>query len=158
IVVDEAHHGVADSYRRILDYCEAFSEEGPLTLGVTATPQRGDDVGLNAVFQKIVYQKTILEMIEANYLSDLRAVELRVKVDVHAPHPRAGDLIESEIEDLLLEADAPEHIVRAYLDHARDRKALLFTPTVKLAHLMAELFQHAGVAAEAVDGTTPIEE
>ncbi len=158
IVVDEAHHAVAESYRRVLDHCGAFTEHGPLTLGVTATPRRGDDVGLDNVFQEIVFQKGLLQMIEAGYLSDLRAIQLRLQADFHALHTRAGDFIDAEVESLLLEADAPKLIVKAYLEHAGDRKALLFVPTVRLAHDMAELFQCAGVAAGAIDGATPTEE
>ncbi len=158
IVVDEAHHAVADSYRRILDHCGAFEDAGPLTLGVTATPKRGDDVGLDSVFQEIVFHKDILEMIGGGYLADLRGLQIRLKADFHGLHTRAGDFIDAEVENLLLEADAPEKIVQAYLEHARGRKALLFTPTVKFAHTMAGMFQQANITAEALDGTTPTEE
>jgi ATP-dependent helicase IRC3 len=158
IIVDEAHHAVAESYRRVLEYCGAFSKNAPLTLGVTATPQRGDDVGLGAVFEEIVYQKPLREMILAGYLADLRALQIRLKVDFHRLHTRMGDFLDGEIEDLLLEANAPDSIVQAFLGHACDRKALLFVPTVNLAHAMAELFRHASVPAEALDGTTPPDE
>jgi ATP-dependent helicase IRC3 len=158
IVVDEAHHAVAESYRRILDFCGAFAEDGPLTLGVIATPMRGDDIGLDVVFQGIIYKKTILEMIQGGYLADLRALEIRIKADFHDLHTRGRDFINGEVEELLLQADAPEYVVGAYLEHARGRKALLFTPTVKLAHMMADLFQEAGIVAESLDGTTPIDE
>jgi len=40
LVVDEAHHATAPTYRRILRHCGAFAADGPLTLGVTATPER----------------------------------------------------------------------------------------------------------------------
>jgi ATP-dependent helicase IRC3 len=158
IVVDEAHHAVAESYRCILAHCGAFSEGGPLTLGVTATPQRGDDVGLDAVFQESVYQKTIREMILAGYLADLRALRIGIKADFNSLHTRMGDFLDGELEEMLLEADAPGQIIQAYQQYANGRKALLFTPTVKIAHVMATVFQHAGVAAEALDGSTPIEE
>ena len=58
IIIDEAHHAWADSYRKILTYCRAFEPDGPLTLGVTATPERGDHESLGEIFQEIVYQKT----------------------------------------------------------------------------------------------------
>jgi superfamily II DNA or RNA helicase len=158
IVVDEAHHAVADSYRRILDHCGAFSEHGPLCLGVTATPRRRDNIGLDNIFQEVIYHKGILEMIGGGYLADLRAIQLRLKADFHALHTRMGDFVDSEIENLLLEANAPKLIVNAYLEHARDRKTLLFGPTVKFAHGLASLFLEAGIAAAALDGATPPEE
>lgn len=48
VIIDEAHHAWADSYRRILSHVRAFEPEGPLTLGVTATPERGDHESLGA--------------------------------------------------------------------------------------------------------------
>ncbi|HZA24629.1 MAG TPA: DEAD/DEAH box helicase family protein [Dehalococcoidia bacterium] len=137
VVVDEAHHGVADSYQRILEHLGCFSEDGPLTCGFTATPERGDKVGLGDVWERIVYQKTLLEMITAGYLCDLRAKRITLEADfdqVHTPH---GDFVERELESALLNADAPKHVVAAYQEHAPGRKALVFTSTVKLAHEMS---------------------
>jgi ATP-dependent helicase IRC3 len=158
VVVDEAHHAVADSYRRVLRYLGALTDEGPLILGVTATPTRGDDVGLEAVFQEIVYQKTMLEMITSGYLCDLRAIQIQLAADFHGLHTRAGDLIEGEVEALLMEADAPKHMAQAYREHARGRKALLFTPTVRMAEAMAARLRREGLAAEALSGETPRDE
>jgi len=158
IIVDEAHHAVAATYRQILERAGAFTHGGPLTLGVTATPQRGDRVGLDHVFQQIVYHKTLREMILAGYLSDLRALQIRVEADFRQLRTRAGDFLDHEVADLLLQADAPEKIVQAYLDHALGRKALLFTPTVAFAETIAHLFRAAGVATESINAATPLEE
>jgi ATP-dependent helicase IRC3 len=158
IVVDECHHAVAESYRRVLEFLGAFEPDGPLTLGVTATPVRGDDVGLDAVFQEIVYQETILEMIAAGYLCDLKAMQIRLAADFHGLHTRGGDLIEGELEDLLMEANASEHVARTYREHALGRKALLFTPTIATAQAMADTLRRDGIAAEALSGKTPLDE
>lgn len=154
IVIDEAHHAVAQSYQDVLGYLGACQDDGPLTLGVTATAKRGDKAALGEVFQEIVFERSILEMIEAHYLCDLRAVQVRVAADFNDLHTRAGDFVDSEVEQALLDADAPEHVVKAYQEHADGRKALLFTPTVKLAHAMAQAFREAGIAAEALHGGT----
>ena len=82
IVVDEAHHAAADSYRRILMNLGAFGPDGPLVVGFTATPERGDKLGLDAVFQHIVYRQDILPMIEQGYLVDLRAVQVRLAANL----------------------------------------------------------------------------
>src|SRR2546425_5109267 len=73
IVIDEAHHAPAPSYRRILDYCRAWRADGPLVVGVTATPARGDRHSPREGFDRIVYQKTLLGMMHAGYPVDLRA-------------------------------------------------------------------------------------
>ena len=56
IVIDEVHHAPAPTYRRILDYCRARHPDGPLVVGVTATPERGDHHSLRQVFDRIVYE------------------------------------------------------------------------------------------------------
>ena len=158
LVVDEAHHAVAPTYLRILEYLGAFNTNGPLCVGFTATPERGDGAGLGAVWQKIVYQKTILEMLLAGYLCDLRAVRVSVAVNLNQVRVRGGDYAEGELGRAMMHANAPAHVVAAYQEHAAGRKTLVFTPTVDLAHAMAESFESAGVRAEALDGQTPDEE
>ena len=61
VVVDEAHHAAAPSYRAVLDELGAFAPVGPLVLGVTATPGCGDGVGLHEIFEAIVFRMTIEE-------------------------------------------------------------------------------------------------
>ena len=46
-------------------------------------------------------------------------------------------------------------MLAAYRKHASGRKALVFAPTVALAHRMAAVFREAGISAEALDGNTP---
>ena len=89
IVIDEAHHAPAPTYRRILDYCRAWHPDGPLVVGVTATPERGDHHSLRTIFDGIVYQKTLLEMMQAGYLVDLRALQVLLKADFDALRTRS---------------------------------------------------------------------
>jgi ATP-dependent helicase IRC3 len=156
IVIDEAHHAPAPTYRRILEYCQAWHPDGPLVVGVTATPARGDHHSLRQVFDGIVYRKTLLEMMQAGYLVDLRALQVLLQADFDALRTQQGDFVEAELESLLLAANTPAQVLAAFQAHAADRKALLFTPTVALAYAMAATFCAAGIAAEALDGTTPL--
>jgi ATP-dependent helicase IRC3 len=156
IVIDEAHHAPAPTYRRILDYCRAWRANGPLVVGVTATPERGDRQSLRPVFERIVYQKSLVEMMQAGYLVDLRAIQVLLQADFDALRTPHGDFVDAELESLLLAANAPAQVLAAFQAHAANRKALLFTPTVALAYAMAETFQRSGISAEALDGTTPL--
>lgn len=155
IVVDEAHHANAASYRRVLDGLGSFDDRGPLTLGVTATPERGDGAGLGAVWQEIVYRVSILDLIRDGYLADLRAVQVRLTADFNRLKTRAGDFSGGELEDVLLDANAPEHAVLAYRQYAEGRKTIVFCPTVRTGQRMAEAFQRADIPAESLDGTMP---
>lgn len=155
VIIDEGHHLTADSYGRILDHLHVADPEGPLGVGVTATPERGDGEPLAG--WSVVFRRELLEMIRAGYLADLRALQVRIEADFSSLHVRAGDFIEREAERMLLEANAPEHAARAYCEHAAGRQALLFTPTMRAAHAMSKALETAGVRAEALDGETPIE-
>ena len=155
VVIDEAHHAAADSYRRVIDY---FSET-ELILGVSATLERHDKRQLGDVWEKVVFTRTILEMIEAGYLSDIRAHAVSlVGVDFTKLKVSHGDFIDSEVAEMLMEAHAPEVAVRAYNEHAAGRKTIIFTPTVAVAHAMADEFTRSGIKAAAVDGQMDIEE
>ena len=154
VVVDEAHHATADSYRRVLDWVDG----SPLLLGVTATPERADGASLGEVWDEVVYSRSLLEMIRAGYLVDLRGLRVRLAFDFSRLRVSHGDFVDADAAAALTAADAPAHACAAYLEHAAGRKALLFTPTVELAHLMAEAFRARGVPAEAVDGSLPLEE
>ena len=66
IVVDEAHHAVAESYRRSLTIFGLFKPETSRYLvGFTATPRRGDKQGLGEVFQEVCYARDLRQMIGA---------------------------------------------------------------------------------------------
>ncbi len=156
IVIDEAHHAPAPSYRRILEYCRAWRSDGPLVVGVTATPARGDRQSLRQVFDAIVYQQSLVAMMQAGYLVDLRAIQVLLQADFDALRTQRGDFVDADLETLLLAANAPAQVLAAFQAHAADRKALLFTPTVAMAYAMADTFCTAGIAAEALDATTPL--
>jgi superfamily II DNA or RNA helicase len=150
VIVDEAHHAGARSYRRILEHLDS----SPLILGVTATPQRTRG-NLGEVWQEIVYQRAIAEMIAAGYLVDVRGIRVGLEaIDLETVAQKGGDFDADQLGDALEQASAPAHVLAAYLEHARDRKTVVFVPTVALAHRMAETFRQAGVAAEALDGST----
>src|SRR4029450_13522090 len=140
-VIHDAPPPPAPPYRRILEYCRAWHPDGPLVVGVTATPERGDRHSLREVFERIVYKKTLLERVEAGYLVDLRALQVLLQADFDALRTQQGDFVEAELETLLLAANAPAQVLAAFQAHAAERKALLFTPTVALAYAMAATFR-----------------
>jgi hypothetical protein len=159
VILDEAHHAVASTWRAVLEDLGAFSEDGPLCVGFTATPERADGKALGDLFPKVVYQRSILEMIEAGYLVDVRGLRVRLEgLDLRTVKRVAGDYQDGDLGRALENADAPTHAVCAYLEHAEGRKAIVFTPTVNLAVGMADAFRTAGVPAGWVSGTMPLSE
>ena len=92
IVIDEAHHAAAPSYRRVIDYFNP-----PFLLGVTATPQRSDSVRLVDVFDEIVYYKSIQDLIEDGWLSPLIGYRVKTNVDISDVEIQNGDYITSSL-------------------------------------------------------------
>jgi superfamily II DNA or RNA helicase len=158
IVVDECHHASAATYVAVLRHLGSFAEAGPLTVGVTATPERSDKAKLGAIWQEIVYQRSMLEMIAAGYLVDLRAIQVGTDADLGRLKVVHGDLQDAEIADELIASGAIPQVAGAYLKHARDRKGIAFTPTVRVAYLLASELTARGIPAEALDGTTATDE
>ena len=155
VVIDEAHHAAAKTYQQIID-----GVMGPETLlfGVSATLERGDGKGLDHVFDEIVFERDVLWMIQKGYLSDIRAVQVMLDANFGQLHTRGGDYVRGEVEDMLQAAAAPKHALKAYLEHAAGRKAIIFTPTVETAYEFAEAFNEGGIRAGVVHGELPIEE
>lgn len=178
VVVDEAHHAAADSYRSILTALRAGEPEraatpeevdggcelgvmpaGPLLLGVTATPDRGDGKGLDDLFDEITFNYDILWGIRAGYLSDLRGLRIHVStLNLADVKVRRGDYDAGQAGAAMETAQAERYVVAAYLEHALGRRTLVFTPTVEVARLIAEEFVAAGISAAYVHGGTPTEE
>ncbi len=159
IIVDEAHHAAADSYQRVLTELGAFEDDGPLVLGVTATPQRADSLSLETTFQEVVYHRDILSMIRAGYLCELKGRQITLEaLSLTGVKTRGGDYVAEQVASALEAAEAPYHGVRAWQRYAAGRKTIVFTPTIALAHEFADKFRAAGVAARGLSGETPTDE
>ena len=73
-IIDEAHHSAAPTYEKLVRELGFMSDDPKkMLLGVTATPKRGDGVGLSSIFQEIVFNRSIAWGIKNSYLSPLSA-------------------------------------------------------------------------------------
>lgn len=153
IVIDEAHHAAAPTYRRILDY---FSN--PFTLGVTATPQRSDNTRLTDVFDEIVYYKTIVDLIQEGWLSRLVGYRIKTDTDISEVQTREGDYIAGQLEDTINTPQRNALIVASYMEICGTSKAIAFCAGVEHAHDLASSFTSANIAAEVIVGTTSSEQ
>ncbi len=159
IVVDEAHHAVADTYRRILDHFRLFDAGTPrLLVGFTATPRRGDGRALGEVFQEIVYARGLPEMIRDGWLCAVRGWRVTTAVDLDDVPVRHGDFVESRLAAVVNVAERNAAVLRAYQQLATGRRAIVFCADVAHARAMADTFQSGGVATRAVWGAMPPDE
>jgi ATP-dependent helicase IRC3 len=152
IVIDEAHHAAAQSYRRILDYFDA-----PFILGVTATPQRSDSVRLTDVFQEIVYYKTIQDLIQDGYLSRLVGYRVKTDTDISGVETNNGDYIASQLEETINNPARNAAVVAAYEQIVPGKKAIVFASGIAHAEALAISFKHK-VPTEVLLGSTSEED
>ena len=151
IIVDEAHHAVAPSYRAILD---AFPDAK--VLGVTATPDRADERAMGQVFDSVAFVYEIQQAIAEGYLCPIRVQRVLVDaIDLRAVRKVAGDFNQGEL-DIVMSAEEVLHgVVKPTLELAGKRRTIVFTTSVENAHRMAEIFnRYSPDSARAVDGGT----
>lgn len=157
VIVDEAHHAAAESYRVILDHFGCFTGLTP-AIGFSATLVRSDKGDLSEVWEKVVCRKDILDLIP-EYLCDVRGKLVTVDgLSLSEIKTTRGDFSESSLTDALLTAEAQRFVVDAYFEYARDRKTIVFTPTVEAARRFNDQFARAGVRSAVIWGAMPAEE
>ena len=153
IVIDEAHHAAAPTYRRILDYFE-----NSFTLGVTATPQRSDNTRLTDVFDEIVYYKTIVDLIQEGWLARIVGYRIQTDTDISEVQSREGDYVASQLQDTINTPERNATIVASYMEICGTSKAIAFCAGVEHANDLAISFRQASINAEVIVGTTPSEQ
>lgn len=159
IVVDEAHHATAATYKRVLDHFDVFAPDTPrLVVGFTATPKRGDGQGLNQVFERIVFSRSLPEMITAGYLAPVAGYRVETEVDLSATRSRMGDFVVSQLAEAVNVVERNALVIDVYRKHLAGRKTLCFCVDVAHARCLAAAFAEAGVASGAVYGSMSHEE
>jgi ATP-dependent helicase IRC3 len=157
VIQDEAHLSVSDSFKRVYDHFGLTepNPQGPLFLGITATPNRSDGQGLRALFDEIIFDMGIQKGIESGWLCDLIGYRVKGNADLDKVHTRAGDLAQNELEK---EVNTPERnaiIVKEWCKVAWDKRTLCFTVDVQHALDLAEAYKAHGIQARAVWGDDP---
>src|ERR1700761_7176932 len=157
IIQDEAHIGMADSFKRVYDHFGLLepNPEGPLFLGITATPNRNDGQGLKALFDEIVFDMGIRKGIESGWLCDIRAMRVSGKANLDDVHVRGGELIEGELAEAVNTPQRNAIVVKEWAKHAWGRRTICFTANVQHALDLAATFAAHGIPAKAVWGEDP---
>lgn len=154
LIVDEAHHSAADTWKRAI---EALSPA--LLLGLTATPKRGDGLALDGLFDEIVYSVPMAKLVELQMLARPVGLRIGTSTSLDSVHTRAGELVESELAVVCNTPERNATVVGAYLEHCADRKAtIVFCVDVAHARDLTDAFLAAGITAAYVVGSTPTAE
>lgn len=130
ILVHNCHHAAAGTYRKIFDH---FRPEK--LIGFTATPNRGDKVRLNDVFQKIIFQRDLRWGIENGYLCGIQCLRVNIGYDLSAVHTRQGDYAPGELDQAM--GGTADAIAEAYQKYAKGA-TLIFAVSVRHAREIAD--------------------
>ena len=153
VVYDECHHAPAEDNQRVLRALGAFEPGWSGTLlGFTATTSRGDGQGLDAVFQEVVYSRSLPEMIADGYLSKLRGLRIATAADLRGVTAGSGDFDVEELAEAVDIEDRNALVARSIQELARDRRTVVFCVTVRHAIHLARSLNALGIRAGVVHG------
>ncbi len=155
IIVDEAHHIVADSYKKILaEYPKAK------LLGVTATPYRLNGAGFTDIFEELIVSDSVSKFIKNGYLSEYDYYSIPATSTERKKIERLkigfdGDYLESDMVNLMDNHTIRAKILESYLSYANGKKGIVYT--INKAHNVnvCKQYNDNGISAMAIDSDTP---
>lgn len=158
VLVDEAHHIVAETYLKVLDWFGLKNNTNSQTalVGVSATLSRFDGRRLGTVIDHVVYHKDYMEMINDHWLSSVVFTTVSSKADLSQVKLGAnGDFQASSLSQAVNTDENNEIAVRSWMVKAAERKSTLVF-CVDLEHLtgLTATFRRHGIDARYVTGDT----
>jgi len=147
IIVDEAHHCLSDSYRRVLDH---FPEAN--VLGVTATPDRGDMKNLGEFFDSRAYEYSMSTAIKDGYLCPIKAQMIPLTLDITSVKMSSGDFAAGEIGTAL--EPYLYQIADEMVHYCAGRRTVVFLPLIATSQKFTQMLNDRGLKAAEVNGTS----
>lgn len=151
ILIDEAHHGVAGTWLKIVK-----SYPGAFILGVSATPERLDGQGLGVhcggIFDKLIMGPSVQSLIDRGYLTKPRVYCPPIEADFSGLKITARDFDKRQQQDKLKKPRIIGNVITHYRKYCDGVPAIAFCPTVEYAQYVADNFNAAGYRAASIDG------
>lgn len=148
IVIDEAHHAVAGSWRKIIDLMPDAR-----ILGVTATPIRTDGQGLSDVFDDLVVGVSMSSLIDMGFLVRPIVYAPPTAVDLTGVRKRGGDFDSAQLTERMDKPTITGSAVEHYRKLCAGKPAIAFCASVAHSQHVAEQFRAAGFKSVSLDGT-----
>ncbi len=154
LVIDEAHHATADSYKRCIEWYRRNTDLR--ILGVTATPDRADEEALGQVFGSVAFDYEVLDAIQDGWLVPVEQQMVHVEgLDFSACRTTAGDLNGADLAQVMEDEEVEQGIADPAYEIAAGRRALVFAASVKQAEKLAEILnRHKAGCAGWICGKT----
>lgn len=156
IIVDEAHHATAGSWRKIINYF-ADANGGMKTLGVTATPIRTDGQGLgvshNGIFEELVSGPTVKWLQDEGYLVKAKVLSPPKQFD-NPKRKQKGDWTANDLDVIINKPTITGDAVSHYEQTCKGLPTIVFCVSVKHTEEVAQAFRNRGYRFYAIDGST----
>ena len=150
IIIDECHHVLANTYRKILDrYPSAH------VLGVTATPERMGGNGLGDVFQSMTIGPSVKQLISWGNLAPFDLYAPPSKFDASQLRVKFGDYVREDLQLAMDDNTIIGDLIESYHKYAEGLKAICYCVSLQHSEHVAKSFRAAGIAAQHIDGETP---
>ncbi len=158
VIIDEAHHSTANSYVKMLDYYK--QNKNIKILGVTATPDRTDEMALQQVFDAYSFDYGIKDGIDDGWLVPIQQQSVYVEdLDFSHVGKIGGDLNQKDLAIIMEQEEALHGIATPCVELCGDKKTLVFAASVAHAERLAEIInRHKPDSARFVCGVTPKDE
>lgn len=157
LLVDEAHHAPASTYRRVFDY---FAKNPDLRhVGVTATPDRTDEEALGQIYESVAFEYQIVDAINDGWLVPIEQQFVQVEgLDLSQAKTNKGDFSDASLSRIFKEESILHRVVDPTFELAGDQQAIVFASSVEHAERMAEIFnRHRRNSAACIHGKTDAE-
>lgn len=152
VILDEAHHAVAPSYIETLDY---FAHGGAKVLGLTATPDRSDEVSLGKVFDAVAYEYGLIDAIQDKYLCPVKQMLVEVEGLSYKGLRGGADLSAADVERVISREDMLHRMAAPLMQHSGDRPTIVFTPGQQTSDDLAKIInRYRPGSAASVHGKT----
>ena len=148
VIIDECHHGAADTYRKVLSY---FRPE--FTLGLTATPDRADGESILEDFKNVAHKLDLKEAVELGELVPIRCIRVKTNVDLSTVRINGINYYSQDLESKLFVPERNKLLAETYLNYVKNKKTVVFCASVRHATEISELFKQQGIKSEAVSGS-----
>ena len=150
VIIDEAHHAAAGSWRQILEnWTDAYR------IGVTATPCRLDGRGLSEAFDHLVLGPSVADLVFWGFLSTARIYAPPVVADLSGVRRRAGDYANDQAAAAMDRPTVTGDAIAHYQRLAAGQQAIAFCCNVAHAVSVCDAFKTAGISAALLLGNTP---
>jgi len=154
VIVDEAHHSTAESYRRIFE-ASGVLQPPKLLIGVTATPARPDGITLSDIYEKIVYTYSLRQAITDGWLARPRGYRITTSANLDDLKTTNGEFVQRELAERVNTSERNQQIVKVWKEYANGRRTIIFAAGIQHAQDLAERFAQNGVPSKAVWGDDP---